>query len=624
MTFGARAHQVVAIAIAALLYGEVTGRREFAVFAALLAVASLLRRPKGISTPTQALLLIASGLIAFVMNGVFPDVRGVADRSLADSYAVLSGGALLLAAFRTHIDHPEWGSLGTLGMGLLVFLGCGSVQSGSLYLPLLVAYVCVALTALGSSDSARAAWWGFARRDWCALGVVVIVASVGTSGFLVGIPHLYERTNAWLIEFVGGRVRTGFDEGPIALGSMEGLFQSDSVVMRVAGPMSEPLRGRVYTRYANGFWMPEKVAGERRIGSYPERASASPAESTEIRYATDVYEIFFLPRNATRVALDPPDATVDEFGVVRSAHRDSPERIQLEIGPNSQFAASQPSAPDLQLPADAEAELRRVATDWTRHAQSPLERLNVIEARLETDYTYALVFERPEPGKRSLDPVLDFLLREPRGHCEYFASAMALLARATGIPARVVTGYRVSERSPWSDYFVVRERHAHAWVEAHVDGEWRTFDPSPIRSAEESEPQVMSAIPALLDWVVFAWQRDGRTALLVALIAFFIGLQIRNLLRGKQPRRARDPLEATVPPDYIEKLLARLRAGGNEYRRGESIETFAERIAAGRGEANEPRSLLLRYAALRYGGLGDPVGLESDVLGWLRAARPGT
>src|SRR5262245_14858520 len=60
-----------------------------------------------------------------------------------------------------------------------------------------------------------------------------------------------------------------------------------------------------------------------------------------------------------------------------------------------------------------------------------------------------------------------------------FASAMVLLARTRGIPARVVGGYRVTEVNPLSGRAIVRDRDAHAWVEAWLDGEWRGWDPTP-------------------------------------------------------------------------------------------------------------------------------------------------
>src|SRR5205814_260813 len=89
-------------------------------------------------------------------------------------------------------------------------------------------------------------------------------------------------------------------------------------------------------------------------------------------------------------------------------------------------------------------------------------------------------------------PLLDFLFRQKLGYCTYFASAMAMVARAHGVPARLVAGYRVSEWSPVGGEFVVREKNAHAWVEAWVGGEWRTYDPTPMTELPQDSPHVAS------------------------------------------------------------------------------------------------------------------------------------
>jgi len=98
-----------------------------------------------------------------------------------------------------------------------------------------------------------------------------------------------------------------------------------------------------------------------------------------------------------------------------------------------------------------------------------------LETYLATNYEYTLDLV----GRRSERPVEDFLFERRRGHCEYFASAMVLLLRSQGIPARLVTGFLGGEYNPLDGYYLVRHDNAHAWVEAWVDGAWRGYDPTP-------------------------------------------------------------------------------------------------------------------------------------------------
>ena len=77
------------------------------------------------------------------------------------------------------------------------------------------------------------------------------------------------------------------------------------------------------------------------------------------------------------------------------------------------------------------------------------------------------------------DPIGDFLFRYRSGHCEYFATAMVLMLRSQGIPARFVTGFLGGENNRLG-YYIVRQSNAHAWVEAYLpDSGWTVFDPTP-------------------------------------------------------------------------------------------------------------------------------------------------
>jgi len=85
------------------------------------------------------------------------------------------------------------------------------------------------------------------------------------------------------------------------------------------------------------------------------------------------------------------------------------------------------------------------------------------------------------------DPVLNFLLKTRKGHCEYFASAQVLLTRALGIPARVVNGFRGGEWHELGQFYLVRQSHAHSWAEVYLNGvKWFPVDPSPAEAAADA------------------------------------------------------------------------------------------------------------------------------------------
>ena len=83
-----------------------------------------------------------------------------------------------------------------------------------------------------------------------------------------------------------------------------------------------------------------------------------------------------------------------------------------------------------------------------------------------------------------IDAVEDFLFNRKEGHCEYFASALALMLRAVEIPARLVSGFKGGDVKRSTGYFVVQGRHAHVWVEAYLDGNWRVLDATPASRSD--------------------------------------------------------------------------------------------------------------------------------------------
>jgi transglutaminase-like putative cysteine protease len=628
---------VAALAVAAFLWAAVTGVRTLAVLAVAIAVASLFRREQTpLSTPLQGLLLLASGLSALALISVMPPDGALADRALRREWAVAGGGALLLAAMRIHLLRPEGGAVVTVGLGLLVFLACGSVLSGRVYPALLLVYTPLFFAALRANELERPSWRVLGWRHRVSLALIAVSTTAGTVGLVLTLPRLYESADTWALSLLEGNMQSGFHDGPMALGSLEGMLQSNQIVLRVEGPVGEPLRGNVYNRYARQHWLaPHERDEATRVlaDSVPEAGS----EVTTIRHVGDEADRFFLPLDVSTLELEPVRVHVDHFGVVRPPSQERPKRVRLLAGLHRRIPPLPPGPDDLALPEELEVPLVAIAAGWTGGAATtPATRIDAIRTRLERDYTYSLEFDRGTGSAGATppaDPVLHFLQQDPQGHCEYFASALALLARASGVPSRVVTGYRVVERNTIGNYHIVRERHAHAWVEVHLpERGWVTVDPSPLQSFENDAPSTTSLVPGLMDWGALAFQRHGATPLLVLLLMFFAGIQLRRLWVGRRRTLHSPQREPSRPPVYMEELLEQLAALGWARADGETLESYARRLASsalvvetvpppdGEVHRRAAEPLLLRYAALRYGGRGNADALHADVHAWLREA----
>lgn len=191
---------------------------------------------------------------------------------------------------------------------------------------------------------------------------------------------------------------------------------------------------------------------------------------------------------------------------------------------------------------------------------------------------------------------------------------MALLARSEGIPARVVTGYRGGDANRAGGYTVVRERNAHAWVEAYVDGAWRAFDPTPpIDGMHRTE----GGLDGALDVVAYGMERAlaalGRVTLFqwgIALgVAFVVLYAIREITRrlGRRRERTASVFGAHEPAlPAFDALAEKLGAAGHPRAESEPIEAFARRITALEAPwSGAVADALARYAALRYGDRGE-------------------
>ena len=157
----------------------------------------------------------------------------------------------------------------------------------------------------------------------------------------------------------------------------------------------------------------------------------------------------------------------------------------------------------LKLPPALDPRIPKLAEQMTQGADNDVQKARAIESHLRNDYSYTLeLLSRPVT-----DPLAYFLFERRKGHCEYFASAMAVLLRTEGIPSRVVTGFQSGTFNPITGWQVVRASDAHSWVEAWLDGRgWTTFDPTPS-DPSAGDAGTLSKLSMLFD-VADQWWQD--------------------------------------------------------------------------------------------------------------------
>jgi len=241
--------------------------------------------------------------------------------------------------------------------------------------------------------------------------------------------------------------------------------------------------------------------------------------------------------------------------------------------------------------------------------------------------------------------VAEFLFEKKRGYCEYFASAAAVLLRLQGIPTRYVAGFNVTDDNRRAGHYVVRESHAHAWIEVALPGAgWVEADPTPATQfAEIHPPADRDRLGDALEWLRATWAElaarmaGGDTLELLRWVARELWASVRQrplavvaigvlaalwAARARLARlaaRRRRALRVTVEPGAVPRELAELVARlDEELARAGSARSAAsgllehlERLPPDRLSGpmqSAARGIVDSFYDARFGGVSVPVG----------------
>jgi hypothetical protein len=330
-----------------------------------------------------------------------------------------------------------------------------------------------------------------------SLVVIILLASVGIFFVMPRVSGGYLSKLAQENNLV-----TGFSDN-VSLGEIGRIQQSSQVVMHVriengqkgAGVL---MRGNALSEFDGKNWInPPHVtrnlvgmSGRFDLQLTPELGLAVGHVPQTVRYRVMLEPIgtnivFTIP-SATHLFGQFREISADRAQVLINTDRDRPTNVYSATSDVSQptlqdFERATREFPDevkqryLQLPDDLDPRIVQLAREVTAHARNSMEKAAAIQAYLST-FRYTLEL----PTQRQRDPLAYFLFERKAGHCEYFASSMAILLRAVGVPTRVVTGFRGGEWNELTGNFIVRAKDAHSWVEVYFPGlGWYGFDPTP-------------------------------------------------------------------------------------------------------------------------------------------------
>lgn len=542
-----------------------------------------------------------------------------------------AGAALIVGALAVALTWPAALTLGwaagglrrSMGWGLplLVALALTTILSGAGGSALVLGTgLLLALSVVVDGAARERAWdaGGYAYSEllrpaalaWGGACVAVAVAAAlvmptAVPNFAASLPDADLPSGIAAIEgHVARGQPTPVDPGlsrlpAITLGVSLEQAPPDTVSLRIrtggplpAGPYPRYWRARVLNLYTGAAW----TSNARRspyAGLRPDEplAGAIVQQVEDLRRGGELLVALpdALGLDRAAVAERLPDGSLAALEAAAPGGAYSVVSLPPERAPAPSPAGVPPPsyADTLGLPSGVTQRVRDLAQTIAEGAGGPRERALALEGYLRgLPYSYQV-----QPLPRGGDAVDQFLFEMRHGYCTYYASAMAVMARSLGIPARVAVGYATGEYDQATGAYTVRERDAHAWPELLIDGRWLAFEPTPAlplpqRDAPAQPPAPAPApaeAPAPQPGPWLAWALAGLAGAAVALAGWWLGR------RARQPALARAQLA-------LERIGLR---AGVPWPGGATLHEYG-RLLEARGGAALPELIALIEGA-RYG-----------------------
>jgi len=293
----------------------------------------------------------------------------------------------------------------------------------------------------------------------------------------------------------------GFSDN-VTLGQIGQLKGSDEIFMhvRVANASAAPVaglrwRGVALDEFTGTAWK-KSVAAERAQKKESEIGFFKLGTTEDLNRLTmqtffvepvDTPVLFGAPR-IVAVQGSLPFVRIDSEGGIQTRLHDQERLVYKIFSDTSEPAAtslrsdrlqySYESARYLELPGNLDPRIAALTQRvlQQKSARNGYDAARAIESYLRENYAYTL--DLKAAGR---DPLANFLFNVRSGHCEYFATAMAVMLRTHGVASRVVNGFLPGEFNEAAGAFTVRQSDAHSWVEVYFPqtNSWVTFDPTP-------------------------------------------------------------------------------------------------------------------------------------------------
>jgi hypothetical protein len=471
--------------------------------------------------------------------------------------------------------------------GFLLVSSGTSKDIGSFYFPIAALLIFLSLLPLRSPRHSKRIWM-------LVCSLVFVSAFVTHTGIRETHLELRKRAQVWLSNWI--QQRTNPLKSQTSIGQIGRLKASNEILYRIAAPEGGVVPGllqeAVYDLSSENSWSILKPQFVKQAHSDDFTWDLEIPTTTDI--PLDIYHEFHrendlvpLPPGTARIQdLPALDIQKNYYGTIQAQGMVPSPRYQVTYQPGQNHTG--PPAPSDTVKSRAYSGVfSKISAQGVLDSDQPLLSLQ----RFFRDFRYSLY----QPSTIISSPIEDFLLNRKAGHCEFFATATVLMLREMGIPARYATGYAIQEYDDMLGMFVVRQRHAHAWALAYLDGRWRAVDTTPgiwleTESAEETLLQPALDLFANLTFLFQIWWNDqkqedyepylfGLGALLMLLLIWRISTSEQIVVSTKATKE--DEEDDTLHRGNQSPLFtleAKLLARGYSRRPGEVFANWLKRI----------------------------------------------
>ncbi|MGV3774159.1 MAG: DUF4129 domain-containing transglutaminase family protein [Verrucomicrobiales bacterium] len=490
--------------------------------------------------------------------------------------------------------------------------------------------ICLAGIGIWSVRPKRFAMWTFASS-------FALAAMLGFFGHVI-LQQAQQLLEGRASDFFSKWSRKEFDalESRTAMGRIGELKQSPRVVLKVkqeSGPVPSLLRQASYGRYREGAWQAnsyKKEFAELKLADDTTTWTLSPHTNVSnlirINSRMSKEALVSLPLTAAEIQ-ELPAATVrtNSFGATLAVEGPSMVSYLVKYGEDTLRDAEADDG-DLRVQDTEYATLSNIADSFDVYDKPVEEKLAAVDNFFRSQFRYSTFQKVKEAGWTRQTPLEHFLLNSKEGHCEFFASGTVLLLRMLGVPARYATGYSVQEAEDEDrTSFVVREKHAHAWALAWVNGRWTDVDntPSGWSEAEKKDQTLWDSIKETWSGLSFGfmeWRWLGEKGIITTVAPWLLGaLSIYMAWRIFGRKLARNTTGAArflwpgADSDYylIEKHLAKQ---GLVRDSSETPQKWVSRLT----DSGMDPKLLQLIVKLHYRYRFDPQGITTELRQELR------